>query len=92
MRSIAVDPTNDWFCTGSADRTIKVSYPFPKLSSSFSAKRFVQIGVIKITIRWLFCIDLGSSFRQTATVFNGSYQCSKGFGGKSTPAVFVLLW
>ncbi|XP_075260952.1 pleiotropic regulator 1-like [Convolutriloba macropyga] len=24
VRSIAVDPTNDWFCTGSADRTIKI--------------------------------------------------------------------
>jgi WD40 repeat protein len=24
VRSIAVDPTNEWFATGSADRTIKV--------------------------------------------------------------------
>eukprot|EP01121_Diplochlamys_sp_Union-15-3_P016984 TRINITY_DN5894_c0_g1_i1.p1 TRINITY_DN5894_c0_g1~~TRINITY_DN5894_c0_g1_i1.p1 ORF type:complete len:501 (+),score=100.60 TRINITY_DN5894_c0_g1_i1:22-1524(+) len=24
VRSIAVDPSNDWFCTGSADRTIKI--------------------------------------------------------------------
>ena len=25
VRSIAFDPGNEWFCTGSADRTIKVS-------------------------------------------------------------------
>ena len=24
VRSLAIDPTNEWFCTGSADRTIKV--------------------------------------------------------------------
>lgn len=24
VRTVAVDPTNDWFVTGSADRTIKV--------------------------------------------------------------------
>jgi WD40 repeat protein len=24
VRSIAFDPGNEWFCTGSADRTIKV--------------------------------------------------------------------
>ena len=24
VRSVAVDPSNTWFCTGSADRTIKV--------------------------------------------------------------------
>jgi len=24
VRCIAVDPTNEWFCTGSADRVIKV--------------------------------------------------------------------
>ncbi|KAI3444557.1 hypothetical protein Pfo_001222 [Paulownia fortunei] len=24
VRSVAVDPSNDWFCTGSADRTIKI--------------------------------------------------------------------
>ena len=26
VRCIAVDPTNEWFCTGSADRVIKVHY------------------------------------------------------------------
>ncbi|CAI0466846.1 unnamed protein product [Linum tenue] len=29
VRSIAFDPSNTWFCTGSADRTIKVSCPVP---------------------------------------------------------------
>lgn len=24
VRSVAFDPSNEWFCTGSADRTIKV--------------------------------------------------------------------
>ena len=24
MRSLAFDPSNEWFCTGSADRTIKI--------------------------------------------------------------------
>jgi len=24
VRSVAFEPTNDWFCTGSADRTIKI--------------------------------------------------------------------
>lgn len=34
VRSVAFDPSNNWFCTGSADRTIKVfncvigTYPF----------------------------------------------------------------
>jgi WD40 repeat protein len=26
VRSIAFDPGNEWFCTGSADRTIKVKF------------------------------------------------------------------
>ena len=27
VRCVAVDPTNEWFCTGSADRVIKVNIP-----------------------------------------------------------------
>ena len=34
VRAIAIDPTNEWFVTGSADRTIKVWHPHRPCSSS----------------------------------------------------------
>lgn len=32
VRSIAFDPGNEWFCTGSADRTIKVNFVCPTIA------------------------------------------------------------
>jgi WD40 repeat protein len=33
VRSIAFDPANEWFCTGSADRTIKVNFIYPAVAN-----------------------------------------------------------
>ena len=51
VRSVAVDPSNEWFATGSGDRTIKVSivskseYLISSLSLSLSALGVVQWSV-----------------------------------------------
>jgi pleiotropic regulator 1 len=44
VRSIAFDPSNEWFCTGSADRTIKVSL----LSSSAVVFQYA-LGFLHVT-------------------------------------------
>ncbi|KAI8551111.1 hypothetical protein RHMOL_Rhmol06G0159700 [Rhododendron molle] len=47
VRSIAFDPSNTWFCTGSADRTIKV----PSLLNFLSADMgYVGTGRLKLTL------------------------------------------
>lgn len=53
VRSIAVDPSNEWFATGSGDRTIKVSICIfiSHFSLSCSALGVIQWS-IKVNTHW----------------------------------------
>lgn len=53
VRCVAVDPTNEWFCTGSADRVIKV------ITLLFSKKKIISIDRLNL--------DLGSCERKIET-------------------------
>lgn len=51
MRSVAVDPSNTWFCTGSADRTIKVKKAY--LENSISKKGIKNLcGALEMSSFW----------------------------------------
>ena len=63
VRCVAVDPTNEWFCTGSADRVIKVIV------------FHLQIYFCCINFRH-FLTDLGFSHRSTQTFTHRSRQYS----------------
>lgn len=52
VRSIAFDPSNTWFCTGSADRTIKVHLAW------YRAILMLQILFFFLWLWFLFCVRM----------------------------------
>lgn len=102
VRCVAVEPGNEWFATGSADKIIKVCYLIAMLTfTSFTYKftLFSQSSFMKKCC--LFCLnlnkfyfvffpsDLGPGHRQVKTLSHGACRLSERFNCQSTTSLSV---
>jgi WD40 repeat protein len=90
VRSVAVEPGNEWFVTGAADRTIKVTH----LHVDCVSRSFVVLGGCPhhtcASVRPVWWLDLGHGFRDTEAHSDRPRECDSRLGGVAATPVHVF--
>lgn len=79
VRSVAVEPGNQWFATGAGDRVIKVFFRGQAYMQSYAKQ-------------CALCVDLGFGIGGAETFVDWSYLGCSGFGCIDKTSVFVFVW